>query len=70
MKSWFRKLIRFLEYKGKILIEISDNASNITNAIKEKLKLIRYGCSSHEINLIATAVLDKNKEIVDLIQNY
>lgn len=38
--------------KKKILIVVSDNASNIKCAITEELKLKHFGCFAHTINLI------------------
>lgn len=38
--------------EDKILIPVSDNARNITNAISEQLRWRHFGCFSHTINLI------------------
>lgn len=44
--------------KDKILICVSDNAANITKAIKEVLKWKHIGCLAHTINLIVKLSLN------------
>lgn len=51
---------------------VSDNASNIVNAITQELKLNHFGCFAHKLNIIVqaslqlcTSVLQKVKRIVE-----
>lgn len=66
-----KKIIDEWELQNKILIVVSDNASNIKKAVKDILQLRHFGCYAHSINLIAhdslvhaIEILDKIKKIV------
>lgn len=57
----------------KVVLVVSDNAANITKAVKDILHLNHFGCFAHTINLIAkdsleleevNTILDKVKQIV------
>lgn len=66
-----QKIIDEWNLEGKILIIISDNASNIKKAIRDDLKLKHLGCFAHNLNLICqnaikpvAVIIDKVKSIV------
>lgn len=42
----------------KTLITITDNASNVTNAIEKVLVWKHYGCFAHKLNLVVNSALD------------
>ncbi|XP_074037291.1 E3 SUMO-protein ligase ZBED1-like [Leptinotarsa decemlineata] len=66
-----KKIISEWELDNKILMVVSDNASNIKKAIIDSLKLKHFGCYAHTVNLIVIDALrhiypvsDKLKTIV------
>lgn len=56
------------ELAGKILIVITDNAANITNAIKNILNWKHYGCYAHKLNLIVQDSLSLVYQIIKKVK--
>lgn len=54
--------------KNKILITVSDNASNIKKAVQDCLKWKHFGCYAHNINLIVKGSLEFSDEVSNLLQ--
>ncbi|GBO46224.1 Zinc finger BED domain-containing protein 4 [Araneus ventricosus] len=65
------KIVENWNLQGKILVTVTDNASNIVGAIKNGLKWQHLGCFAHTINLILkdaqvefSCLVEKVKSIV------
>ncbi|KAJ8916450.1 hypothetical protein NQ315_014667 [Exocentrus adspersus] len=56
------------EIIDKILIVVSDNASNVTKAITDVLKLKHYGCFAHTLNLVVQDALKSQSAIIEKIK--
>ncbi|GBN64396.1 Zinc finger BED domain-containing protein 1, partial [Araneus ventricosus] len=54
--------------KDKIVLCVSDNAANITKAIKEILQWRHFGCLAHTINLAVKNSLEVHENVKDLIK--
>nr|CAI5863488.1 unnamed protein product [Callosobruchus analis] len=53
--------------KKKIVLTVSDNAANITSAIKNGTSSTFFGCSAHNLNLIVRDALDVQPEIAQIM---
>lgn len=47
-----RRVLNCWNLRHKLVIAVTDNASNVTKAIKDELKWKHYGCFAHKLNLI------------------
>lgn len=55
-------------FENKILITVSDNASNIKKAVQDCLKWKHFGCYANNINLIVKDSLEFSDEVSNLLQ--
>ncbi|XP_046685571.1 zinc finger BED domain-containing protein 4-like [Homalodisca vitripennis] len=62
------KIVKKFHLEGKIMIIVSDNASNIVGAITNELKLKHFGCFAHTINLILQDALKVCQSLTDRIK--
>ncbi|CAH1979160.1 unnamed protein product [Acanthoscelides obtectus] len=52
----------------KILIVITDNASNITNAVTKELMWKHFGCFAHKLNLVVRSALKSETLIIEKVK--
>lgn len=52
----------------KIILVVSDNASNITGAITNELRLKHFGCYAHNINLILQDGLKLAQKLIERVK--
>lgn len=55
--------------RKKIVMSVSDNASNITNALQVQLGWKHFGCFAHTLNLIVTDALDSVQPIINKVKS-
>lgn len=60
-----KEILDEFHLKNKVVLAVSENASNIVGAIKHELQLKHFGCFTHTINLI---LQDGFKTIKTLIE--
>ncbi|XP_046684616.1 uncharacterized protein LOC124370373 [Homalodisca vitripennis] len=53
---------------GKVIFVVTDNADNVVNAVKDVMGWKHMGCFAHSLNLVVTRALNKNHEVVTLIE--
>ncbi|KAJ8915455.1 hypothetical protein NQ315_003218 [Exocentrus adspersus] len=64
-----RRIIEEWHLDKKVIMVISDNASNIKKAVKDELKLKHLGCYAHTINLIGQDALKKVSGVLEKIKS-
>nr|CAI5842454.1 unnamed protein product [Callosobruchus analis] len=63
------KIINKFNLNNKILAVVSDNATNIKNAILNELKLRHFGCFAHTLNLIIQDGLKSIDSLLEKVKN-
>lgn len=53
---------------GKVVFVVTDNADNVVNAVKDVMGWKHMGCFAHSLNLVVTRAVNKNHDVVTLIE--
>lgn len=62
-----RNITDSFELSDKVVMIVTDNASNISNAVNERLQWPHFGCYAHTLNLIVTDAL-KHELVSNIIE--
>lgn len=68
LATYLRKITDEWGLSDKILLVVSDNAANITCAVKERLKWKHWGCFGHTLNLIVKDALKVVEQLIKKIR--
>ncbi|CAH1113897.1 unnamed protein product [Psylliodes chrysocephalus] len=68
LTSELKKVVFEWALENKILLAVTDNAANITKAIKDNLKRKHLGCYAHTINLIAKDAITVVEDLIAKIR--
>lgn len=69
LASALRQTMQTWGFENKILICVTDNAANITKAVREELQWKHFGCYAHTINLIAESALTVVDCLIQKVRN-
>lgn len=67
MSEQIKKSIEEWNLEGKIELAVSDNASNIKNALRI-LQLKHLGCFAHTLNLVVQSALTLENDLIDKVK--
>ncbi|XP_063931861.1 E3 SUMO-protein ligase ZBED1-like [Zophobas morio] len=69
LSTELEKIIIKWKMQGKVALVISDNANNITHAIRDILQLKHFGCFAHSINLVVQNSLKLVDTVIIKVRN-
>lgn len=58
-----------METRKKIIMAVSENACNTTNALQVQLGLKHFGCFTHTLKLIVTNALKSVQQVINKVKS-